>query len=401
LPNAQPQAASVKRHARSKSLSAYIKTSTGGKGVTKEAVATQSKADAPELTAEVARESTDTSTGAADTPTKADEQPKTIASSAPVDLRNALRDDAAKTSTPLRDVKTEEPTEPPIPLPRHLDARSKSARETGRTIVKARIQHVAAPSVVLRNAPSSTQAVPQKTDAGKKSNASVAVIKSAPERSSAEPSKVINAAGIPTLIPESVNSELVERIVGQPSLITFVAEGPSALEGANDDVHITASESTVREDSHTDGLTEIDRVTVNVLPTEGELPPDHASAKFDQQGQVVQRMGASRHWMMYEFNWEASALATRPVYFEDVNLERYGYSHGLLLEPLFSAGHFFLRVPFIPYMRGADPPLQPVYALGYGRPGSYFPYHLHRPPLSLRGAVQEAAWAVGLVYILP
>jgi hypothetical protein len=303
---------------------------------------------------------------------------------------------SAKTTTPTRAV-------PPLPETsfKKSDANGNKLRESRKAIVQTRIKHVATPNAIVQSKPT-----PAKTSSPAAPEQAKSILKAIAESTSLQleaPSEptVAHAIGQAARIPETMNSSLVEKIIGRPSLIAFVSTQPTAPASSNDATEIGNGESAEESEGYEDGLSAIERVRINVRPPVGEMPPDYASAKFAKSGEIVQRMGATRHWMMYEFNWEASALATRPVYFEDVNLERYGYSHGLLLEPFFSAGHFFLRVPFIPYMRGASPPRKPIYTLGYGRPGSYFPYYLHRPPVSLRGFSQQAAWTMGLIAVLP
>ncbi len=50
--------------------------------------------------------------------------------------------------------------------------------------------------------------------------------------------------------------------------------------------------------------------------------------------------------------WKASNLCHSPLYFEDVNLERYGHTHGPLLEPLVQSAHFFANIAVLPYKMG-------------------------------------------------
>ena len=43
---------------------------------------------------------------------------------------------------------------------------------------------------------------------------------------------------------------------------------------------------------------------------------------------------APRNWQRMAMTWRASNLCHKPLYFEDVNLERYGHTHGPVLEPI-------------------------------------------------------------------
>jgi hypothetical protein len=108
-----------------------------------------------------------------------------------------------------------------------------------------------------------------------------------------------------------------------------------------------------------------------------------------------------RQWPLITFTWKASALCHKPLYFEEVQLERYGHSAGPIAEPLLSAAHFFITVPLLPYYMGVDPPQECQYTLGYYRPGDCAPYMLDPFPLSVRGALLEAG-AVGIVtWVIP
>ena len=108
-----------------------------------------------------------------------------------------------------------------------------------------------------------------------------------------------------------------------------------------------------------------------------------------------------RSWALTTFTWKASALCHKPLYFEQVHVERYGHARHPLLEPVLEGAHFFASVPLLPYKMGLQPPKECVYALGYYRPGSCAPYLLDPLPLSLRGALFQGAAIYGGVALLP
>jgi hypothetical protein len=108
-----------------------------------------------------------------------------------------------------------------------------------------------------------------------------------------------------------------------------------------------------------------------------------------------------RAWDQLTFTWKASALCHKPLYFEEVGLERYGHTMGPFLEPVHSGAHFFLNIAFLPYKMGINPPHECQYALGYYRPGNCAPWLLPPVPVSLRGALLQGAAAVGVVYLFP
>ncbi|MCF0234946.1 MAG: hypothetical protein HUK22_08235 [Thermoguttaceae bacterium] len=101
------------------------------------------------------------------------------------------------------------------------------------------------------------------------------------------------------------------------------------------------------------------------------------------------------------FTWKASSLCYKPLYFEEVQLERYGHYCNPCLQPIVSRLVFWAKVPFLPYMMGVNPPNECVYDLGYYRPGNCAPHMLQPIPLSLRGALFEAGAVTGAAAIIP
>ena len=108
-----------------------------------------------------------------------------------------------------------------------------------------------------------------------------------------------------------------------------------------------------------------------------------------------------RQWKPLTMTWKASNLCHQPLYFEDVNLERYGHTHGPLLEPIVSSAHFFANIAILPYRMGVHAPNECQYALGYYRPGSCAPWIKDPFPISARGALAQGAWATGLFWLVP
>lgn len=110
---------------------------------------------------------------------------------------------------------------------------------------------------------------------------------------------------------------------------------------------------------------------------------------------------ADRQWDQVCYMWKASALCHKPLYFENVQLERYGHSWGPALQPIVSGVHFFTRIPAIPYMMGIQAPNECVYTLGHYRPGSCAPYLIEPIPFTWRAAALQGAAVSGVVFGLP
>jgi hypothetical protein len=110
---------------------------------------------------------------------------------------------------------------------------------------------------------------------------------------------------------------------------------------------------------------------------------------------------AGRHWMPQTLTWKASGLCHKPLYFEEVQLERYGHTAGPIRQPLLSGAHFFINLFTVPYQAGINPPWECRYALGYYRPGNCAPYLVPPVPLSVRGGLWQAGAILGGVYLIP
>ncbi len=108
-----------------------------------------------------------------------------------------------------------------------------------------------------------------------------------------------------------------------------------------------------------------------------------------------------RRFACTTLTWKAAGYCHKPLYFEHWNLERYGHSHGPWLDPFFSAAHFFVRVPLLPYQMGVELPWECVYPLGYYRPGDCAPWTCPAVPISVRGMAVQAATVTGIVFLLP
>jgi hypothetical protein len=136
----------------------------------------------------------------------------------------------------------------------------------------------------------------------------------------------------------------------------------------------------------------IKELTTNIVPPEGDLPHDCPLGN-----DIFQQ----RRFSPITYTWTASGLCHKPLYFEDVQLERYGHMAGPWVQPFASGAHFFATIPILPYKMGLEPPGECMYTLGYYRPGSCAPYLFDPIPLSVRGALFEAGAWVGGCFMFP
>jgi len=157
-------------------------------------------------------------------------------------------------------------------------------------------------------------------------------------------------------------------------------------------------------------LPPIGAVTIDIRPSEGELPLDCARTKLPARGQVSPGGPECRPWPQILYPWEATSYCHRPLYFEEVNLERYGYTWcdhrcggvpAALVQPVLSGAHFFATVPLLPYKMTVDPAYGCIYTLGHYRPGSPVPHQIHRIPLRAVPAGVEGVAITGLIFAIP
>jgi hypothetical protein len=99
--------------------------------------------------------------------------------------------------------------------------------------------------------------------------------------------------------------------------------------------------------------------------------------------------------------WKASGLCHKPLYFEEIQLERSGHEYGPIVQPAISSVHFFKNIAFLPYKMGINPMTECQYTLGHYRPGNCAPWSIEPIPLSLRGAAAQAKVITGAVLVLP
>ncbi len=141
-------------------------------------------------------------------------------------------------------------------------------------------------------------------------------------------------------------------------------------------------------------------LSTNIALPAGTLPVDFAAKCAATQRPIVDRR-IQGDWAMTNHHWSATGLRHRPLYFEEVNAERYGYTASYCLQPLISAGRFFLTIPALPSKMAVDRPHSCVYALGHYRPGSCAPRQWHRMPVKATGSIVEAGVVLGLILLIP
>lgn len=112
----------------------------------------------------------------------------------------------------------------------------------------------------------------------------------------------------------------------------------------------------------------------SILEVEVDVRETSDIAPMDLSDQIIAKIEL-KDWTHYymqpkTFAWAAPDIRYQPLYFEDVALERYGQTHGLLQQPIYSGFHFFRSTVSLPYQMIKEPPRSCEYPWGFCRPGS-------------------------------
>lgn len=152
-------------------------------------------------------------------------------------------------------------------------------------------------------------------------------------------------------------------------------------------------------------------LVASIKPIQGDLPPNRAAPRLVAAGTIFDSLGDSRPWMVSQYEWDAPATRYLPLYFEEPNLERMGYTYRCCLscdgcepapwyddyvQPFLSAIHFYGQVAIVPIRLFYEPPAEPVYTLGVDRPGSPLCYREHFLPFGLKRICYQSDFLSGL-----
>lgn len=174
---------------------------------------------------------------------------------------------------------------------------------------------------------------------------------------------------------------------------------PLSVAGPSDAVAPHAEQIAAPEAYPTTLSKRIGEVTTKTRPPAGELPEMLAGGGT---AQGLEPDGV-RDWRRLAYHWHAPAICHQPLYFEDVNLERYGYTpwHLRPIQPLISGARFYMTLPALPYLVATNPPNEGIYTLGEYRPGSCVPYRTQLVPWDPKAAGIEAGWIAGAILLVP
>lgn len=138
-------------------------------------------------------------------------------------------------------------------------------------------------------------------------------------------------------------------------------------------------------------------VGVGIQPKAGKLPENSAENWLDNSTHEQPHYPGGG----LVYFWDAPDLYYRPLYFEQVNAERHGYSRCPLLQPVLGGAHFFASTVALPYQMTVHRPRECVAPLGHYRAGSPVPYQRHWPEPNAKAAIVQTAVIGGLIFIIP
>lgn len=155
-------------------------------------------------------------------------------------------------------------------------------------------------------------------------------------------------------------------------------------------------EGEVNIDRFTRRLTE---VPLDIRNTAGTMPEDVSLAAFPETP-IASVPGPAPGRAEVPVAYSPWTICFRPLYFEEVRLERYGDTHGIL-QPAISGAHFFGSVVALPYKMTVRPPRSCECSNGFSRPGDCPLPGYGRHELRADAALVEAAVVAGIAVALP
>jgi hypothetical protein len=177
-----------------------------------------------------------------------------------------------------------------------------------------------------------------------------------------------------------LSNSVVRRALGPLGfgVVVLIGWGALAVEqlgpaAASPDRSIPAMEVEAEREIHCppnlkQRLKPLSQIRADISLSPGPRPMDCTGPVFD-----VPADAPTGRWTPTEFQWCPTNFHLCPPYFEDTPLERYGQTPCPALQPVFSTAHFFTALTTLPYQMLVNRPCEPVYTLGFYRPGSPTP----------------------------
>jgi hypothetical protein len=127
-------------------------------------------------------------------------------------------------------------------------------------------------------------------------------------------------------------------------------------------------------------------------------PPERLT--FPEEPVLSRNPYYGRAWPLSKMFVEPAYVCHRRLFFEQRNLERYGWDLGIFA-PFISGATFFADVAFLPYKIATQPCRHFECSAGKCLPGDPVPFLIRPPELSLTGALAEGAAIGALIVLFP
>lgn len=207
-------------------------------------------------------------------------------------------------------------------------------------------------------------------------------------------------ATVPGLFGENLPASGAELEFGEPLFDDEPAAGDESPERSpeSDPEADPPAEVPVEETFEPIGHLQLSRIA----PPEGELPRGDAAGIFAQKGVVAVPPYTPGIVLAHAPYGNVAPYCRPPLYFEDVNLERYGCTCCCeCLQPLVSAAHFGCAFVTLPYRVAAEPPCECIYTLNYYPPDECAPVWCRPREIKCGAAAVQAAAVTGLFILIP
>jgi hypothetical protein len=136
--------------------------------------------------------------------------------------------------------------------------------------------------------------------------------------------------------------------------------------------------------------------TIDLRPTTA-VPENPAGNVYAGTVDLRHRMG----WMASVETGHTASVQFHPLYFEEINLERYGYHFGCL-QPAVSAVRFYGSLPLLPYKLADRPPCSYESNLAHPAAATAAPPVRCRPKRpNMKAAVFQAGVMAGAFLLIP
>lgn len=155
------------------------------------------------------------------------------------------------------------------------------------------------------------------------------------------------------------------------------------------------------------GFDSINAMTIDISTPAAEgdgslaQPEDQAGPIFERHGDHQEYLNHGNVGLDPAFFLQPAEFCYQPLYFEELNLERYGTCKFPLAQPVLSGAHFFATVPAMPYLMSWKLPRRCYYDTTEYYAGRQAPWQRELPPLRLGPSAVETAAITGAILILP